>query len=105
MVGHDRHDRQFDRQEIACGERQQRPHTSPWAGPINDARKTALLEIAEGVGFASQHVAFVTAYLDRASQTFRKTVSGIASGSYAWFASEPDKLVLFSGKLQQIEGG
>lgn len=74
-------------------------------GPVNDARKTALLHIAEGAGFAPQHVAFVTAYLDRASQAFRKTVSGLAWGSYAWFASEPDKLVLFGARPQRIEGG
>lgn len=74
-------------------------------GPVNDARKTALLRIAEGAGFAPQHVAFVTAYLDRASPSFRKTVSGLAWGSYAWFASEPDNLIIFSGKPLQIEGG
>jgi hypothetical protein len=73
-------------------------------GPVNDARKTALLQIAEGAGFPSKHVAFVTAYLDRASQTFRKTVSGLAWGSYAWFASEPDNLVIFSDRPLQIEG-
>jgi len=74
-------------------------------GPVNDARKVALLQIAEGAGFAPQHVAFVTAYLDRASQTFRKTVSSLAWGSYAWFASEPDSLMVFSGKPMQIVGG
>jgi hypothetical protein len=74
-------------------------------GPVNDARKTALLQIAEGAGFAPQHVAFVTAFLDRASATFRKTVSSLAWGSYAWFASEPDSLMVFSGKPLQIEGG
>ena len=74
-------------------------------GPVNDARKTALLQIAEGAGFAPQHVAFVTAYLDRASATFRKTVSSVAWGSYAWFASEPESLMVFSGKPLQIEGG
>lgn len=73
-------------------------------GPVNDARKTALLKIAEGAGFAPKHVAFVTAYLDRTSQTFRKTVSGIAWGSYAWFASEPDNLIIFSGKPHQMQG-
>lgn len=74
-------------------------------GPVNDARKSALLQIAERAGFPSQHVAFVTAFLDRASQTFRRTVSGLAWGSYAWFASEPDSLVVFSSKPQKIEGG
>lgn len=74
-------------------------------GPVNDARKTALLQIAEGAGFASKHVAFVTAYLDRDTPTFRKTVSTLAWGSYAWFASEPDNLIVFSGKPLPLEGG
>ena len=73
-------------------------------GPVNDARKAALLQIAEDAGFPSQHVAFVTAYLDRASQIFRKTVGGLAWSSYAWFASEPDNIIAFSDKPVQIEG-
>ena len=74
-------------------------------GPVNEARKIALLQIAQGAGFAPENVAFVTAYLDRASATFRKTVSSLAWGSYAWFASEPDNLIVFSGKPLPIEGG
>lgn len=73
-------------------------------GPVNEARKAALLQISEGAGFPSEHVAFVTAYLDRAGQPFRKTVSSLAWGSYAWFASEPDSLIVFSGKPLPIEG-
>ena len=74
-------------------------------GPVNEARKTALLQISEGAGFPPEHVAFVTAYLDRGGQPFRKTVSSLACGSYAWFASEPDCLIAFSGKPLPIEGG
>lgn len=74
-------------------------------GPVNEARKAALLQISESAGFPSQHVAFVTAYLDRAGQPFRKTVSSLAWGSHAWFASEPDNLIVFSGKPLHIEGG
>lgn len=74
-------------------------------GPVNEARKTALLQIADGAGFPARHVAFVTAYLDRGSPTFRRTVSSLAWGSYAWFASEPDSLIVFSGKPLQIQGG
>ena len=73
-------------------------------GPVNDARKAALLRISEGAGFPSEHVAFVTAYLDRGSQSFRKTVSSLAWGSYAWFASEPDNLIVFSGQKRQLGG-
>ncbi|OYR18549.1 bsuBI/PstI restriction endonuclease family protein [Brucella grignonensis] len=46
----------------------------------------------------------MTAYLDRAGQPFRKTVSSLAWGSYAWFASEPDSLIVFSDKPLPIEG-
>jgi len=65
-------------------------------GPINEARKTALLEIARGAGFAAENVAFLTAYLDRGSAPFKRTVSSLAWGSYAWFASEPEKLITFN---------
>ena len=74
-------------------------------GPVNDARKTALLQISRGAGFPSEHVAFVTAFLDRGGQPFRKTVSSLAWGSYAWFASEPDNLIVFSGRPLHIQGG
>ncbi|WP_298743741.1 BsuBI/PstI family type II restriction endonuclease [uncultured Brevundimonas sp.] len=65
-------------------------------GPINDLRKGALLELAGNAGFKSQHVAFVTAYLDRSVQPFKRTVDSLAWGTYAWFASEPDNLVVFA---------
>jgi hypothetical protein len=73
-------------------------------GPVNDARKAALLKIAHGAGFAAEHVAFVTAFLDRASSTFRKSVGSLAWGSYAWFASEPANLLVLSGAPLRIQG-
>lgn len=45
-------------------------------------------------GFVPEQVAFVTAYADRGSVGFKKTVSRLAWGSFAWFASEPDHLVV-----------
>lgn len=54
--------------------------------------------------FPSEHGAFVTAYLDSADQPFRKTVSSLAWGSHAWFASEPDSLIVFNGKSLGIMG-
>lgn len=73
-------------------------------GPVNEARKTALLKLAGKAGFAPVNVAFVTAFLDRGSATFRKTVGTLAWGSYAWFASEPERLIQFSEKVKRIEG-
>jgi hypothetical protein len=65
-------------------------------GPVNDRRKKALEELAAKAGFPIQHVAFVTAYLDRSGTPFKKTVDALAWGSYAWFVSEPDGLVELS---------
>lgn len=65
-------------------------------GPVNDRRKKALEELATQAGFPLQHVAFVTAYLDRSGTAFKKTVDALAWGSYAWFVSEPDGLVELS---------
>lgn len=74
-------------------------------GPINRTRKVALTALALEAGFE----AFLTAYLDRSSAPFKKTVSELAWGSYARFASEPDHLIdLRDGrplKLSQIAFG
>lgn len=63
-------------------------------GAVTAERKEALLRIATDAGFVPEQVAFVTAYADRGSVGFKKTVSRLAWGSFAWFASEPDHLVV-----------
>jgi transcription termination factor NusB len=65
-------------------------------GPINARRKSALAALAKEAGFGTEDVAFVTAYADRGGTAFRKTVSDLAWGSYAWFASEPKCLIELS---------
>jgi hypothetical protein len=65
-------------------------------GPINERRKRAFEEVAKEAGYPLDHVAFVTAYLDRGGAPFRKTVPALAWGSYAWFVSEPDGLIELS---------
>jgi hypothetical protein len=71
-------------------------------GPINEPRKQALLAIAAGARFPSEHTAFVTAYLDRSAPSFRRTVASLAWGSYAWFAAEPERLVVLTEKPGHI---
>lgn len=56
-------------------------------------RRDALARLAESAGFHSQNVAFVTAFLDRENSAFRRCISTLAWGSFAWFASEPSHLV------------
>jgi hypothetical protein len=63
-------------------------------GAITARRKDVLLALTNAAGFRRSQVAFVTAYLDRDSPGFKKTVSALAWGSFAWFASEPDQIVI-----------
>src|SRR5205823_5915857 len=63
-------------------------------GAITGPRRQAFLEITRRARFSDRHVAFVTAYLDRGQPAFKKTVSELAWHSFAWFASEPDHVVI-----------
>lgn len=71
-------------------------------GPINQRRKRALEELVAEAGFPAEHVAFVTAFLDRSAGPFKKTVDSLAWGSYAWFAAEPERLVVFAEASQGL---
>ena len=73
-------------------------------GPISQRRKEALEELVAEAGFPAEHVAFVTAYLDRSAGPFKKTVDSLAWGSYAWFAAEPDRLMVFSETRENLRG-
>ncbi|MDP3845886.1 MAG: BsuBI/PstI family type II restriction endonuclease [Pseudomonas sp.] len=63
-------------------------------GAITARRQDALFELTDKGGFKRSQVAFVTAYADRESAGFKKTVTGLAWGSFAWFMSEPDKIFM-----------
>jgi hypothetical protein len=71
-------------------------------GPVSERRKAAIFELTDQAGFDRKHITFVTAYRDRQSQAFRKTVSELAWGSFAWFMSEPDKLVFLSDDERKL---
>lgn len=73
-------------------------------GPISQRRKEALEDLVAEAGFPAEHVAFVTAYLDRSAGPFKKTVDSLAWGSYAWFAAEPERLVVFSEARETLRG-
>ncbi|MDI3398509.1 BsuBI/PstI family type II restriction endonuclease [Pseudomonas sp. V88_4] len=62
-------------------------------GPINRERKTALTRLALEAGFVEQQLLFLTAFMDRASGPFRKSIAELAWGSYAWCVSEPDNII------------
>lgn len=63
-------------------------------GAITALRRAALEAIATSAGYRADRVAFVSAFRDRDSVGYRKTMSRLAWGSFAWFASEPDAIVM-----------
>ena len=63
-------------------------------GAITPRRQEAMYALTDEAGFERSHVAFLTAYRDRESAGFRKTVSGLAWASFAWFVSEPDNIII-----------
>jgi hypothetical protein len=63
-------------------------------GPMSERRQQAIYELTDAAGFKRTQVTFVTAYLDRESAGFKKTIKGLAWDSFAWFVSEPDKIVI-----------
>lgn len=74
-------------------------------GAVTERRKQALLDLTDAAEFARADVAFVTAYFDRDSAGFKKTVPHLAWGSFAWFANEPGQLLHFregSGKTTRL---
>ncbi len=64
------------------------------AGPVNEARQTALMAIAAEGGFAEDQVAFLTAYADRGDAVFMSSVGQLAWRSFAWFMSEPNHIMM-----------
>lgn len=74
-------------------------------GPVNRERKIALTNLAVEAGFDERHLAFLTAFMDRASSPFKKSIPELAWGSYAWFVSEPDHIIdLHDGKPRKLSG-
>lgn len=68
-------------------------------GAITPRRQDAVYALTDAAGFDRDQVAFLTAYQDRGSAGFKKTVSQLAWGSLAWFASEPDSIIVMRGGL------
>ncbi|WP_256378597.1 BsuBI/PstI family type II restriction endonuclease [Nordella sp. HKS 07] len=50
--------------------------------------------MTDAADFDRKQIAFLTAYQDRQSAGFKKTVAQLAWGSFAWFVSEPKQLLV-----------
>jgi hypothetical protein len=66
-------------------------------GAITPRRQEAIRAITDAAGFRRSQIAFLTAYQDRESAGFRKTVAQLAWDSYAWFVSEPGIIIMRDG--------
>lgn len=64
-------------------------------GPIRADRKEELLKLAASAEILPKDCNFVTVFSHRDSAPFKKAVNSLAWGSFAWFANEPDKLLIF----------
>jgi hypothetical protein len=80
-------------------------------GAITARRQDAIYAITDAARFHRSQIAFLTAYMDRDSAGFRKTISALAWNSFAWFVSEPENIVIFRNgvtspaRLSELIGG
>ena len=71
-------------------------------GAITPRRRDAIFAMTDAAGFDRHKIVLLTAYQDRESAGFKKTIAQLAWGSFAWFASEPYQLVaLHDGSVQK----
>lgn len=63
-------------------------------GAITARRQEAIYKLTDTAGFKRSQIAFLTAYQDRESAGFKKTVSQLSWGSFVWFVSEPDNIII-----------
>jgi len=66
-------------------------------GPVTEARKRQLLRIATDANFDEGRILFVTAFMDRDSEVFRRCFPQVAWGSFVWCASEPEHVIALDG--------
>jgi hypothetical protein len=71
-------------------------------GAMTSRRQMALYELTDAAGFDRRQIIFLTAYLNRESAGFKKTVAQLAWDSFVWFASEPDHIVIFQGSASTL---
>jgi hypothetical protein len=66
-------------------------------GPVTAQRQLALLDLlaASPRSYRAEDAAFVTAYGDRGAEPARRTIPSLAWRSFAWFVSEPERLLQF----------
>lgn len=62
-------------------------------GEIHESRKHELLRWADKHGIEPQDCGFISGFLSRTHEAFRRRVSRLAWGTHAWFLDEPDRIL------------
>jgi hypothetical protein len=73
-------------------------------GEIHEARRQQLLRWASDHGIDQDQCGFVTGFVSRTQDAFRRRASRLAWGTYAWFLDEPDRIVDFSQSITSDRG-
>ena len=76
-------------------------------GPVTEQRRMAILNLiaASPRKYRPEDAVFVTAYADRDATAARRTMHALAWRSFAWFLSDPEKLIqLHDGPPRPISG-
>ncbi|MFA4824704.1 MAG: BsuBI/PstI family type II restriction endonuclease [Methanoregula sp.] len=69
------------------------------SGSMTQQRKDTILALLGERGYDISKVAFITAFLDRASRAYsKKNLEKIAWGSFIWFANYPDNILIMKGQ-------
>lgn len=68
-------------------------------GPVTANRQSALYELTDNAKFNRKNVYFLSAFSDRESAGARKSLSKLAWNSFAWFVSEPDKILIMKAGI------
>lgn len=72
-------------------------------GAITARRQNAFYALTDAARFKRSQIAFVTAYQDRESAGYKKTVHQLAWNSFAWFVSEPNRIIIMRNGGQSPE--
>lgn len=64
-------------------------------GEITARRREDLERVATASGYDSSDCAYVTAFADRVRSPFKRVAASLAWGTFAWFQTEPDHLVVY----------
>jgi hypothetical protein len=69
-------------------------------GAVTPSRKQAFYALTDAAGFHRRQVVGISAFQDRQSTGFKKTVTQLSWGSFAWFVSEPTYLISLHDSLE-----